>query len=126
LVTRGAEFATPSVAVQRSQAERGNEDLAFYRLLHQLDQFLDRGAAQAFALGFEGFGHVDGDILHAFVGFLGAADEKEFLALGDAFMFVFIVETDAEQTDSFGGFCFGFAGHELLRFVNGMEAVYPL
>lgn len=95
--------------------------LAVHGLVDQLDHFLDAGVLQAFALVLERFGHMNGDILQAFVGFIGTADQQEFFTFGDAFVAILVVEADADQADQLRFFDFGFAGHELLRFVGGTQ-----
>ena len=72
---------------------------AVHRAEDDVDEFLWFGVGDSFAAVLEGFGNVDGDVLHAFVGFLGAAHEEDVLGFGDAFVAVFVVEADADKAN---------------------------
>ena len=96
----------------------------------------DVGEFGAFDLG-EGFAAVfeflegfDEGLGHAFVGFLGAADDGELLGGGDALVAVLVVEADAEDAGDGGSGAFaffhggefarsGFADDGAARFVVG-------
>lgn len=73
----------------------GNCNL-FGRLVQQLDDLFHRRFREGFSPFFQGFGEADGDVLHVFMRFLGAADQKKFFALGDAPVSIRVIERDSQ------------------------------
>lgn len=58
---------------------------------------------EVFIAAFEFLEGLDGGLGHAFVGLGGAADEDKFIAGGEAFVAVGVIEPDTEQTRAGGG-----------------------
>src|SRR5205823_3379895 len=101
---KGCKVSRASAAISAAYAS-GSLVLG---VLQQVDDFLDGGVFEAFALVAEGFGEANGEILHVFVGFLGAADQEKLFAASDTFVAVRIIQADAEQADHlFLGFLLG-------------------
>ena len=65
--------------------------------MDEIEYFLGLRISQAFALVLQGFGDMDGNVLHPFMGFRGTANEEEFLAFGDPLVSVLVIETDADE-----------------------------
>ena len=71
---------------------------------------------QAFVASLELFKSFQGGLGHAAVGFLGAADENELIALGEALVAVVVIQAEPKQAGDFGR---GFAGGGCRFFAHG-------
>lgn len=65
-------------------------------LVKQFRNFFGGGVPQDFAALLQRLGKADGDILHLFMCFLRPAQEEHLRRARDAFVFIFIIETDAD------------------------------
>ena len=69
-----------------------------HRLVDDVGEFGGLDLGELFAPVFELLEGFDDGLGHALMGFLGAADDGELFAGGDAFMSVGVVETDTQET----------------------------
>jgi hypothetical protein len=111
---------------RRKTVAYASGSLFLHRLLNQVEHFLNLGVLQAFTLGFEGFGDMNGDILHSFMRFFRAAEQHEFFSFRDALMAIIVVEANADEADEFFGFFFDFSGHGILPLAVRLFSGSPL
>jgi hypothetical protein len=75
---------------------------SIHGLAEELNDFFERGLAELFPFALQALTEANGRILHFFVGFSRAADQKEMFAVSNPLVFVFIVQTDAQEAQDFG------------------------
>ena len=80
--------------------------------MEEVGEFAGFGVFELLALAVDVFKGFEDGFGEAFVGFLGAADDGEFFALGEAFVAVAFIEAEAEEGADFlfgGGLGSGWA-----------------
>jgi hypothetical protein len=89
------------LSLNSGQLTSDKKMLGIDRLVQQVDHFLNWGFRQALAFLLQGIGKAHGNVLHVFVGFLGAAHQEKFLAARDALVPVGIIEPNSKKTKDF-------------------------
>jgi hypothetical protein len=89
----------------------------------KVDDLFDRELLKRLAETIQGLVELDRGVLHAHVGGLGTADQKEMFRPGDSMLAV-AVETDAEETHDFTFVLLGFGRHRASPLPLGSSQLY--